>query len=133
MSTTAHGSTSEITKEDHTRDDLSAPSAVQVERGEMLFRKRLRYIVCGEQSHLGLLSLKGNDWSTIYLVEHEATDCVWHTLANNKLGKRIVKITAAEIGAMSEVSDVILGCGSAPIVDSLIRLARRLYRPSSYH
>jgi hypothetical protein len=124
MSTTAHGSTSELTKEDHTRDDLSAPSAVRVERGEMLFRKHLRCIVCGEQSHLGLLSLKGNDWSTIYLVEHEITDCVWHTLVINKLGKRVVKITAAEIGEMSKVSDVILGCGSAPIVDSLIRLAR---------
>ena len=46
------------------------------------------------------------------------------TLAINKLGKRVVKITAAEIGSMSEVSDVILGCGSAPIVDSLISLAR---------
>ena len=111
MSTTAHGST-------------SAPSAVGVERGEMLFQKYLCCIVCGEQSHLGLLSLKGNDWSTIYLVEHEITDCVWHTLVINKLGKRVVKITAAEIGSMSEVSDVLLGCGSAPIVGSLISLAR---------
>jgi hypothetical protein len=101
MSTTTHGSTSEITKEDHTCDDLSAPSAVRVERGEMLFRKHLRCIVCGEQSHLGLLSLKGNDWLTIYLVEHEITDCVWHTLVINKLGKRVLKITTAEIGVMS--------------------------------
>ena len=104
MSTTAHGSTSEMTQEDHKHDDLSAPSVVWVERGEMLFRKYLRCIVCGEQSHLGLLSLKGNDWSTIYLVEHEATDCVWHTLTIHKLGKRVVKITAAEIGSMSEVT-----------------------------
>jgi hypothetical protein len=78
----------------------------------------------GSNHTFGLLSLKGNDWSTIYLVEHEATNCAWHTLAINKLGKRVVKITAAKIGSMSEVSDVILGCGSALIVGSLISVER---------